>query len=334
LPKRERHNRTSTFTFNYRLRAQFGVTDANNGLHGSDSPSSAEKEIALFFTSEVSPFPEGVQRTPSHPRLISHEREFRNSSASAKQTPSAPVTEVTSTLAIIKPDAYGAGKKDDIVRLIKEHGFTILGEKEDMWSVEKAKEFYKEHEGKPFYDTLTEWMSSAPIYVLVLEKNDAVGSWRTLAGPTNSNTARETAPESIRAMFGTDGTHNAVHGSDSFNSSSREVDLVFSELKSLSKNKPTHPDDVPPPSALLERTVTIIKPEAYGMGQKENIMTIIRNSGFTILAQKEEHWSLDKAHEFYKEHEGKPFYEELTTWMSRYEEYSSNHPVPRFMLSL
>jgi nucleoside diphosphate kinase len=151
-----------------------------------------------------------------------------------------------------------------------------------------------------------------------LEKSDAVGAWRTLAGPTNSNTARETAPESIRALFGTDGSKNAVHGSDSFSSSTREVGLVFAELKGQSMNQQTHPDDVPPPAPVLERTVTIIKPEAYGMGQKDNIMTIIRNSDFTVVAEKEDHWTLEKAQEFYKEHEGKPFYEELTTWMSRY----------------
>jgi nucleoside diphosphate kinase len=157
--KKEHLNRKFSSHSYHRLRAQFGTTDANNGLHGSDSPSSAEREIALFFASEVSPFPEGVQRSPSHPRLISHESEYRNSTSSRKSTAVPKDTEVTSTLAIIKPDAYGDGKKDEIVTLIKSHGFTILGEKEDQWSLEKAQAFYKEHEGKPFYDTLTAWMS-------------------------------------------------------------------------------------------------------------------------------------------------------------------------------
>jgi nucleoside diphosphate kinase len=61
-------------------------------------------------------------------------------------------------------------------------------------TMDQAKEFYKEHAEKPFYNDLTEWMSSAPIYAMVLEKKDAVPQWRELAGPTNSEKAREIAP--------------------------------------------------------------------------------------------------------------------------------------------
>jgi len=96
---------------------------------------------------------------------------------------------------LIKPDAYGAGKKDDIVKMIKDNEFTILAEKEYTMTIDVAKEFYKEHEGKPFYEELTTWMSSSPIYAMKLEKADAVKSWRTLMGPTNSEKARETAPQ-------------------------------------------------------------------------------------------------------------------------------------------
>ncbi|KAI9484050.1 MAG: hypothetical protein EXX96DRAFT_163221 [Benjaminiella poitrasii] len=71
-------------------------------------------------------------------------------------------------------------------------------------------------------------MSSAPIYAMVLEKEDAVQSWRNLMGPTNSNKARETDPNSIRALFGKDGSHNAAHGSDSLESAEREIDIIFS----------------------------------------------------------------------------------------------------------
>lgn len=77
--------------------------------------------------------------------------------------------------------------------------------------------FYKEHEMKPFYERLVMWMSrlnvflfSAPIYAIVLEKEDAIKSWRTLAGPTNSILARQIAPKSIRARFGTNGIKRVI----------------------------------------------------------------------------------------------------------------------------
>lgn len=94
--------------------------------------------------------------------MISHELEYKNSRRASVASQSAPTkakSEVTKTFAIIKPDAYGAGKKDEIVDAILAHGFTISEEKEDTWSLEKAKEFYKEHDGKPFFEDLTAWMS-------------------------------------------------------------------------------------------------------------------------------------------------------------------------------
>ena len=133
------------------------------------------------------------------------------------------------TLALIKPDAYGAGKKQEILDLIKSDGFTIVKETELRMTFDQAKDFYQEHLGKPFYEKLTSWMSSAPIYAMILEKESGITSWRTLAGPTNSLKARETAPESIRARFGTDGSQNAVHGSDSEASALREIGIIFGQ---------------------------------------------------------------------------------------------------------
>ncbi|KAI8078064.1 nucleoside diphosphate kinase, partial [Gilbertella persicaria] len=131
------------------------------------------------------------------------------------------------TLALIKPDAMQANHKNAIIEKIKEHGFMIVREREIHFSKEQAGLFYEEHEGKPFYDQLTDWMSSAPIYALVLEKQDAIQAWRDLMGPTDANKARESHPDSIRALFGTDGSHNATHGSDSITSAEREIDLIF-----------------------------------------------------------------------------------------------------------
>ena len=137
------------------------------------------------------------------------------------------------TLALIKPDAYGSGKKDDILEKIKEGGFKVLVEQEFILTQEKASEFYKEHAEKPFFKDLITMMSDKPIYALVLEKENAVAAWRELAGPTNSEKARETAPNSIRALYGKDGTENAVHGSVSPHSADREIRLLFGDVAAV-----------------------------------------------------------------------------------------------------
>ncbi|KAK9720076.1 hypothetical protein K7432_004369 [Basidiobolus ranarum] len=131
------------------------------------------------------------------------------------------------TLALVKPDAYSTGHLDDIKKRIEAEGFKIVQEKEVKGTKSQIEEFYKEHEGRPFFESLTTWMSSSPFYAMILEKKDAVKAWRTLMGPTNSEKAREEAPNSIRALFGTDGSKNATHGSDSLESSAREIGIIF-----------------------------------------------------------------------------------------------------------
>jgi len=141
------------------LRAKYGTDGVKNAVHSSESVEIANEDINLLF--------------PELPEILKHEK----------------------TLALIKPDAYGAGKKDEIVNMIKEKGFSIVAEKEYKMSMDIAKEFYAEHKGKPFFESLTTWMSSAPIYAMKLEKENAVKAWRELMGPTNSEKARETSPQ-------------------------------------------------------------------------------------------------------------------------------------------
>jgi len=141
------------------------------------------------------------------------------------------------TLALIKPTAVSKGYAQNIINEIKENEFTIISQKLLLLTIEGAQDFYKEHEGKPFYDELVSFMSSGPIYAFILEKSDAIKSWRTLLGPTNTFTAKQTASQSLRARYGTDQTDNACHGSDSAVSSQREIDFFFPEInkeKSLS----------------------------------------------------------------------------------------------------
>ena len=94
----------------------------------------------------------------------------------------------------------------------------------------RAEEFYGEHAGKPFFGKLVSFMTSGPIVAAVLARRGAIKEWRSLLGPTNSEAARQSAPDSIRAVYGTDGTSNAAHGSDSPESAQREIKFFFPTL--------------------------------------------------------------------------------------------------------
>jgi len=186
------------------IRALYGTDGSQNAVHGSDSTASAIRELGLIFPEIKVELPKPKQepiqaeiknetqtQSEDAAKTETKESELNNESTAASPTQ----TQKTTTLALIKPDAYGAGKKDDIVKMIKDNGFTILAEKEVNMTMDIAKEFYKEHTEKPFFGDLTTWMSSAPIYAMKLEKEDAVKAWRTLMGPTNSEKAREEAPQ-------------------------------------------------------------------------------------------------------------------------------------------
>ena len=147
----------------------------------------------------------------------------------------------TMTYGMIKPDAYS--KQDEIFEIIKNNGFKIVQMRKMVCTPEKLALFYKEHEGKPFFPTLVKFMSSGPIVAMILSKENAIVEWRKLIGfnysffsffftvfqigPTNSNVARQQAPDSIRARFGTDGSMNAVHGSANPADARREINFFF-----------------------------------------------------------------------------------------------------------
>lgn len=134
------------------------------------------------------------------------------------------------TYAMIKPDAVAAGSVDSILKMAEDAGFTIIATERMQLTPERAGAFYAEHIGKPFYETLVGFMSSGPIMAIALAKTNAIQEWRDLMGPTNSHKAREEAPNTIRAKFGTDQTRNATHGSDSPISAARELKFFFPKL--------------------------------------------------------------------------------------------------------
>ncbi|CAF0883090.1 unnamed protein product [Adineta steineri] len=132
---------------------------------------------------------------------------------------------VERTLALIKPDAVN--KAIDIETVILNQGFTILQKRRIILTAEQCSDFYSEHYGKKFFPSLVAFMTSAPLVAMVLAKENAIQQWRELIGPTNSDVAKETNPDSIRALFGTNEQKNAVHGSDSAVSAEREIRFFF-----------------------------------------------------------------------------------------------------------
>lgn len=132
------------------------------------------------------------------------------------------------TFAIIKPDAVSAGHAGKIIDRIIAGGFQIRALKMIHQTRKQAEGFYEVHRGKPFYEGLTEFMSSGPCVVMVLERYGAVKAWRDLMGATDPAKADA---GTIRKEFGGSVGENATHGSDSDDNAAIEISYFFSKLE-------------------------------------------------------------------------------------------------------
>jgi len=132
------------------------------------------------------------------------------------------------TLSIIKPDGVSRNLTGEVIRRIEEEGLRMAAMKMIRMSKEQAKGFYKVHEGKPFYESVTDFMSSGPCVVMVLRGEDAIRRYRTLMGATNFKEAEE---GTIRHAFATDIEKNVVHGSDGPDTARFEINYFFSALE-------------------------------------------------------------------------------------------------------
>ena len=130
------------------------------------------------------------------------------------------------TLSIIKPDAVERNLENEIKEIFMNNGFTILKEKKIQIEKIEAEKFYKVHETKPFYNDLCAYLSSGPIVVMVLEKENAVIGNRELMGATNPKEAEE---GTIRKKYGISIDKNSVHGSDSVENAQIEIDFFFKD---------------------------------------------------------------------------------------------------------
>ena len=136
------------------------------------------------------------------------------------------MSNIEQTLSIIKPDAVARNLDNEIKEIFKNKGFLILKEKKIQIEKSEAEKFYKVHETKPFYDDLCTYLSSGPIVVMILEKDDAVLGNRELMGATNPKEAKD---GTIRKKYGISIDKNSVHGSDSIENAKIEIDFFFKD---------------------------------------------------------------------------------------------------------
>ena len=134
------------------------------------------------------------------------------------------MSNIEQTLSIIKPDAVERNLDNEIKEMFKNKGFNIHKEKKIKIAKSEAEQFYKVHETKPFYNDLCKYLSSGPIIVMILEKENAVLANRKLMGATDPKNAEE---GTIRKKFGVSIDKNSVHGSDSIENAKIEINFFF-----------------------------------------------------------------------------------------------------------
>ena len=136
------------------------------------------------------------------------------------------MSNIEQTLSIIKPDAVERNLENEIKEIFKNNGFSILKEKKIQIEKFEAEKFYKVHETKPFYSDLCNYLSSGPIVVMILQKENAVKGNRELMGATNPKDAED---GTIRKRYGISIDKNSVHGSDSVDNAKIEIDFFFKD---------------------------------------------------------------------------------------------------------
>ncbi|XP_078702270.1 thioredoxin domain-containing protein 6-like isoform X13 [Branchiostoma floridae x Branchiostoma belcheri] len=282
-------------------------------IRGANAPL-INKAIPELLKAEHSVLEDGSERKVITDPIFDQEdkeTEAEEEEEKEEEEEAGPQKEVT--VAIIKPDAVQAGHVEDIIQRVKDAGFEILAQEERTLTEEEAREFYSHKADEEFFDELVAFMASGPSHVLVLSKGDEAGAevideWRKIIGPFDSSVAKEEAPDSLRAQYGTDKSMNALHGSDSHEMATRELAFFFPNFQ-IPKA------EAKPAQKRLQRTLALIRPDAL-KNHKDEILAKIQEAGFTVALQKEMQLTKDQATEFYKEHEGQDYFEQLIESMT------------------
>lgn len=197
------------------------------------------------------------------------------------------------TLALIKPDAVS--KLGTILNSLRENDIQVCKMKMVQLTKKDAMAFYAEHESKPFFSALVDYVSGGPVVAMEIMGSNAVAQWRALLGPTNSAEAKQSAPTTIRALYGTDQTVNAAHGSDSAESAVKELEFFFpskgrSGLQSCAK--------------YANCTCAVVKPHAVKAGLVGDVITTIQEAGYTVSDISMVNVEKANAEEFYEIYKG------------------------------
>ncbi|NXT57509.1 TXND3 protein, partial [Pluvianellus socialis] len=197
------------------------------------------------------------------------------------------------TLALIRPSLLKE-RRHSILQRIKDDGFKIAMQKEIILSEEQTREFYKEHVDQDYFPILLEQMTSGPTLVLALTRENAIAHWRDLLGPKTVEEAKKENPNSLRAKYAVNNIPiGQLHGSSTPDDAQKELEFFFPQ----------------------EQTLALIKPDA-AKKHKDDIMQKVKDAGFTISKIKEEALTREMAAQFYNDHTGKPFFEDLVTCMT------------------
>ncbi|XP_078695079.1 nucleoside diphosphate kinase homolog 7-like [Branchiostoma floridae x Branchiostoma belcheri] len=196
------------------------------------------------------------------------------------------------TLAMIKPDAVD--KMGLILDMINQKGLLVTKAKMVLLSRAEAAQFYIEHQSKPFFNGLLDYVTAGPVVAMELMGSNAIQAWRDLIGPTNPSDARSQNAQSLRAKYGTDNTRNAAHGSDSKESAMREAEFFFPSSGPARANT----------AQFTNCTCCVIKPHAVLAGQTGKIIQAVVDAGYEISALQMFHLERANAEEFIEVYKG------------------------------
>ncbi|CAL4163547.1 unnamed protein product, partial [Meganyctiphanes norvegica] len=200
------------------------------------------------------------------------------------------------TFAMVKPDAVH--RLGEVIDVIQSRDFEVSQMKMVQVTRQQAAHFYQEHQGRPFFEPLLDYITGGPVVALELLTSNAVKRWRETLGPTDALKARTDAPESIRAKFGLDKQSNAAHGSDSDTAASREINFFF---PTSTEGRAYAPQTT---AKFQDSTCCIIKPHAIQEGKLGSIITAIKNEGYEITALQMFRMTKLEAEEFLEVYKG------------------------------
>lgn len=254
-------------------------------------------EIELFDVRNHRMF---LKKTTNHPvkkkdlyignKLLINGRQYEIIDYSDEFTKRAFSVEMQHTYAMLKPGFHNF--LGEAIERILAHGLNIINLRMGHITKETAAKFYQEHQVKPFYDQLVQYITSGPVVAMELVGNNAISVWRNIIGPTNIDTAKREAPNSLRALYAKDTTENFAHGSDAIESAKRELDIIFGQRS------------VQLCCQMNDSTLCVIRPHAVKEGLHGSIIRQITQAGFTITACQMTTIDLVTANEFLEVYRG------------------------------